>query len=207
MLTILGKPESINVRKVLWACDEIGLQYIHDPDWGGRGRSTHEAEFLRLNPHALVPVLRDGDVTLWESNSILRYLAAKHGRHDLLPADPAGRARVEMWMDWQLGDFNNAWRYAFQALVRRNPANSDPAEIERSVQGWTAQVMTLDRHLQQGQAHVAGEDFTAADIVIGLSVHRWFAAPLPHPDVPAVTAYYRRLGARPAFVTYTRNCD
>lgn len=209
MLTVLGKSASINVRKVLWACAELGLEagrdYDHDPNWGGDGRSTRQADFLALNPHGLVPVLRDGDTVLWESNAIVRYLIACHGRTDLLPADPAGRARVEMWMDWQAGDFNSAWRYAFMALVRQNPAYTIQTEIDRSIRDWTAQAAVLERQLDQTGAYVTGPAFTAADIVIGLSVNRWFMTPLDRPDLPAVAAYYDRLTERPGFRRFGRN--
>jgi glutathione S-transferase len=121
MLQVLGRTSSINVRKVLWACDEIGIPHQRS-DWGLGFRPTRSPEFLALNPNALVPVMieDDGAFVLWESNTICRYLAARHGRHDLLPAEARGRARVEQWMDWQAGELNNAWRYAFMALVRQS---------------------------------------------------------------------------------------
>jgi glutathione S-transferase len=209
MLAILGKSTSINVRKVLWTCAELGLEpgrdYTHDVDWGGEGRSTKEPGFLVLNPHGLVPVLRDGETVLWESNAIVRYLIARQARIDLLPADPAGRARVEMWMDWQVGDFNGAWRYAFMALVRQNPAYANRTEVDRSIAGWTAQMAVLERQLGETDAYVTGNAFTAADIVIGLSVNRWFLTPMDRPDLPAVAAYYDRLTERPGFRAFGRN--
>jgi glutathione S-transferase len=209
MLTILGKSESINVRKVLWTCAELGLQpgrdYRHDANWGGKGRSTKEDEFLALNPHGLVPVLRDGPTTLWESNSILRYLVAKHGRTDLLPATPAARAKVEMWMDWQLGDLNGAWRGAFMGLVRNHPDFQNKAAIIRSTQAWNAMMLVLDRHLQTTNAYVTGAEFTAADIVLGLAVNRWAMTPIERPQLDAVTAYYDRLTEREGFRRFGRN--
>lgn len=204
MLKILGKTTSINVRKVLWACEEIGIAYTQE-DWGSGFRSTATAEFLALNPNGLVPVIQDGDEALWESNTILRYLAAKHGRQDLLPAAPGPRAQVEKWMDWQAGDFNNAWRYAFQALVRNNPDCTDKAALAASIADWTAKLALLDRQLQTTGAFVAGPAFSIADIPVGLSVNRWFMTPLQHPEFPAVTAYYDRLGLRPAFLRHGRN--
>src|SRR3954465_7618298 len=126
MLRILGKVTSINVRKVLWTCRELGIPFERE-DWGSVFQSTNVPDFLALNPNAMVPVIRDGDVVLWESNTICRYLAQRHARHDLLPAAAAERALVEQWMDWQAGELNNAWRYAFMALVRRSPAHGDAA--------------------------------------------------------------------------------
>jgi len=204
MLTILGRATSINVRKVLWACDEMDLDHAHDATWG-TDKPLHDNTFLRLNPNAQIPVLIDGATTLWESNSIVRYLAAKHKRGDLLPADPAGRADIERWMDWQLGDFNGAWRYAVMALVRQRPDFQNPDEIARSIKAWTAKVAVLDAQLAHTGAYVTGATFTAADIVIGLSVNRWFMTPLDHPEFPAVAAYYDRLSARPAYMRHGRN--
>ena len=134
-LTLLGKPSSINVRKVLWLCRELGLEPALEP-WGSGHRDTRVPEFLALNPNGLVPVLRDGDLVLWESNTICRYLAAREGRSDLLPADPAGRARIEQWMDWQATELNSSWRYAFMALVRQHHQFADPGAIEAGVAQW-----------------------------------------------------------------------
>lgn len=205
MLTILGKASSINVRKVLWACDEIGLEYTRQ-DWGSGFRDPNDPAFVALNPNAQVPVLRDGDLVLWESNTILRYLASKHARHDLLPAEPAPRAKVEMWMDWQASDLNMAWRYAFLALVRRNPAFTNAAEIAASIMEWNGKIAILDGQLRATGGHVAGEAFTLADIPVGLSVNRWFMTPIPdRPDFSHVAAYYDRLSTRAAFRRHGRN--
>lgn len=204
MIRILGKASSINVRKVLWACDEIGMEYERE-DWGTGFRDTHVPAFLRLNSNGLVPVVIIDGTALWESNTILRYLASVSGRHDLLPADPGARAQIEKWMDWQATEFNNAWRYAFQALVRENPAFSDPAQLAASVSDWSRHVAMLDAVLTSSR-FVAGDAFTLADIPIGLAVNRWFAAPVPdRPEFPAAAAYYERLSTRPAFLRHGRN--
>ena len=104
MLRVLGQSASINVRKVLWTCAELDLHVEH---------VESDPQLLAKNPNALVPVIQDGDFILWESNAICRYLAGKHPRGTLLPEDPAGRARVEQWMDWQATELNSAWRHAF----------------------------------------------------------------------------------------------
>ncbi|MGD8325708.1 MAG: glutathione S-transferase N-terminal domain-containing protein [Sphingomonadales bacterium] len=98
-MKILGQQKSINVRKVLWTCVELGLS-PDCVDWGGEARSTSDPEFLSINPKGLIPVLVEGDFVLSESNTICRYLAAREGRDDLLPKEPAERAKVEAWMDW-----------------------------------------------------------------------------------------------------------
>lgn len=118
MLRIYGYAGSINVRKVLWACVELDLAFEPE-DWGGSHRPISEPLFRALNPVAMVPVIDDAGTIVWESNAIIRYLAASRDRYDLLPGDPAARARVEMWMDWQVSDFNNSWRVAFQGWCKR----------------------------------------------------------------------------------------
>lgn len=205
MLKILGKASSLNVRKVLWACDEIGITYERE-DWGSGLRDTFSPEFLRLNPNGLVPVVVEGDFVLWESNTILRYLAGAYGAVELLPTAPRERAQIEKWMDWQASDFNASWRYAFQALVRKNPRFADDAEIQASLKEWSRNVGILGSQLESTGRFVAGGRFTLADIPIGLSINRWFMTPMgERPSYPAVSAYYERLGERPAFRRHGRN--
>lgn len=204
MLQILGKSSSINVRKVLWLCTELGLDYAQE-QWGSGFRATDAPEFLALNPNALVPVIRDEGLVLWESNTICRYLAAKHGRSDLLPSDPIGRARVEQWMDWQVTDLNSAWRYAFVALVRKSPSHVDPEAIAASAASWNRLMTLLDAQLARSGRFVTGDAFTLADVVLGLSTNRWFMTPIERPRLSAIEAYYDRLNERPGFQQHGRN--
>lgn len=200
MLKILGKAASINVRKVLWTCDELGLPFARE-DWGAGFQATSTPSFLALNPNAMVPVLVDGDVVLWESNTICRYLAAR-ADSALLPREPRDRALVEQWMDWQAGEFNNSWRYAFMGLVRNSPAHQDRAQIDASIASWNRHAGILDRHLANGTPYIAGASFTLADIVIGLSLARWQLAPVVRSSYPAVAAYCARLGERAGWRTW-----
>lgn len=126
MFKIYGHTGSINVRKVLWLCEEIGLAFTRE-DWGGKFRSTAEPDFQALSRFGMIPVIDDEGFVLTESNAILRYLASTHRRTDLLPTEARPRARIEAWMDWQASDFNNSWRAVFQARVRGNPAISAEA--------------------------------------------------------------------------------
>lgn len=176
MLEILGKASSINVRKVLWTCAELDLPYRRE-DWGSGFRDTHAAEFLALNPNAMVPVLRDGELVLWESNSIIRYLANRYAGERLYPQQAAPRARVDQWLDWQASDLNRSWSYAFMSLVRQSPAHRDAAQVEASLRGWTGFMEILEGQLLRTGAYVAGETFSLADIAIGLSVNRWYETP------------------------------
>ncbi len=141
---------------------------------------------------------------LWESNSICRYLVGREGRADLLPAAPRERALVERWMDWQATELNNSWRYAFMGLVRQSPAHQDPALQHAGVEGWNRHMAMVEAQLQATGGFVAGPRFSLADVVIGLSTHRWRAAPMARPELPAVEAYYQRLCERPGFIAHGR---
>jgi glutathione S-transferase len=204
MLTILGKSSSINVRKVLWTCAEIGIPYQLE-QYGSGFLPTATPEFLSLNPNGMVPVVVDDGRSLWESNTICRYLAGKHGRTDLLPAEPMARAQVEKWMDWQATELNNSWRYAFMALVRCSPAHADPAAIAASAAEWNRLMIMLEAHLATSGAYVCGATLSLADIVLGLSLNRWRSAPMERPALPALTTYFDRLSERPGFLTHGRN--
>lgn len=198
MLKILGRSSSINVRKVLWTCAELDLPYEQEA-WGSGFRATDAPEFRALNPNALVPVLVDGEFVLWESNTICRYLAAREKRNDLLPTEPAARAVIEQWMDWQATALNDSFRYAFMALVRKSPAHCAPAAIDASIAAWNRHMTILDARLTRTGAYAAGSTFTLADVVLGLSVHRWFRTLPERPQLAAVEAYYRRLQQRQGF--------
>ncbi|WP_340051071.1 glutathione S-transferase [Pseudomonas proteolytica] len=200
-LKILGRTSSINVRKVLWTCQELAIPYQRE-DWGIGFTPTQSPEFLALNPNAQVPVILDDNGVLWESNTICRYLVSLHQRHDLLPAAPAPRARVEQWMDWQATELNPSWGYAFHALVRNNPDFQAPQRVAASVRGWNDKMGLLEQQLIKTGAYVAGDNFTLADILIGLSVHRWRMTPMERPAYPAVDAYYALLSQRPGFQAF-----
>ena len=197
MLTVMGKLVSINVRKVLWTCRLLDLPFTLEP-WGSGARDPNVPEFLALNPNAQVPVLRDGDTVLWESNTICRYLA-----HDsfLLPADRLQRARIEQWMDWQATELNAAWRPPFMALMRGS-TKFGPDDIAAGVRDWNAKMALLDAQLARTGAFVAGETFSLADVVLGVSAHRWRSTPIDHADLPAVQAWLERLAQQPGFGDY-----
>lgn len=204
MLRIFGHAGSINVRKVLWTCAEIGIVYSRE-DWGGAHRSTSDSAFRALNPFGLIPVIDDAGVVVRESNTIVRYLVTTRKREDLLPTDPGARARVEAWMDWQASDFNNTWRAAFLGLVRKNPEYQDPAAIAKSAGAFNQAVRTIDDALVASGTFLCGDTFTTADIVIGLSIHRWLSTPIERPSLERVARYYARLCERPGFQTYGRD--
>nr|WP_295108055.1 glutathione S-transferase family protein [uncultured Caulobacter sp.] len=192
---VLGRTTSINVRKVLWTLDELGVAYERE-DWGQGFSPTNDPKFLQLNPNALVPVLVDEHGPVWESNAICRYVAAGT---PLFPEDRRQRALVDQWMDWQSAELNTAWRFAFAGLVRKTPGFGDKRRIATSVTAWNTAMGLLSARLVDTGAHVAGDHFTLADIVLGLSVHRWLYSPIEREDWPTLNAYYERLRQRPAF--------
>jgi glutathione S-transferase len=153
----------------------------------------------------MVPVIVDGDFVLWESNAICRYLASQQPEAGLLGEGARQRARSEQWMDWQATELNNSWRYAFMALVRQSRAHQDPVQVQASIANWNRHIGILDAQLQLTGSFVTGDQFTLADVVLGLSVNRWALTPIERPDYPAVRAYYERLSERPGFLQYGRN--
>jgi len=205
VLNILGKLPSINVRKVVWTCAELDLPFERT-DWGSGFRSTNTPEFLALNPNGLVPVIQDGDFVMWESHAIIRYLANRYDTQAGLYPDAAqARARVDQWMDWQATNLNQAWNYAFMGLVRESPQHQDPAAIKASCAAWVHHLRILEDRLARTGGYVAGEQFTLADIPIGLSVNRFLKTPFDKPDLPAIAAYDATLRQRSAYVEYAAN--
>ena len=192
---VLGRASSINVRKVLWTLDELAVAYERE-DWGQGFAPTSDPKFVKLNPNALVPVLVDERGPVWESNAICRYVAAGT---PLFPDDLRQRAIVDQWMDWQCTELNTAWRFAFAGLVRKTRGFGDRRRIKASVQAWNVAMGLLDARLVDTGCYVAGDQFTLADIVLGLSVHRWLHSPIERVEWPALNAYYARLRQRPAF--------
>ncbi len=204
-LVILGRANSFNVRKVLWLCDEIGLRFTRR-DFGRGFAPTSTDEFRALNPTAQVPVVIDGDFVLRESNTIIRYLAAKHGATRLYPASIERRALIEQWMDWVAYDVTHALRGAFLGgQLREAPWHNDWF-VGQGRKDLIHCIRLVDDHLAANGPYMMGDDFTLADIPMGLVINRWFMlAELQRPDLPAVKAYYERLSERPAFRKHGRN--
>ena len=195
MLRIWGRTSSINVQKVLWAADELGLAYERR-EAGGAFGVVATPEYRRMNPNGLVPVIEDDGFVLWESNAIVRYLCAKHSPGGLWPDDPRVRADADRWMDWGITTFIPGIRDAFWHLVRTDPARRDAALVEASRVAGEKAAAILDAHLA-GRAFVAGAAFTPGDIVLGVAAHRWLGLPLERVDRPQVRRWYDSLAARP----------
>ena len=206
-LQVLGRANSFNVRKVLWVCDEIGIPYTRE-DFGRGFQPTNTPEFLRLNLTGQVPVVIDGDRVMRESNTIVRYLAAKHKATDLYPEDPAARQAIEEWMDWVAYDVTHALRGAFLGGQLKEAPYDHPWYVAQGQKELIHVVGLLNKHLEENGPYLMGERFTIADIPVGLVVNRWFSLTHPglvRPDYPAVSAYYALMTERPAFRKHGRN--
>ena len=157
MLKIWGRNNSVNVQKAMWAVGELKLEYTRI-DVGGAFGQTKEPKYLAMNPNGLVPTLEEDDgFLLWESNSIVRYLAAKHDKAGVLePKDPKARALASQWMDWQLSVVGPAITPAFWGLIRTPPEKRDMAAIEASKKKTTEAMAMLNAQLGK-TAYVAGD--------------------------------------------------
>lgn len=199
MRTILGRLTSINVMKVVWACEELGLDYVRE-DVGGAFGGNRTPEYLAMNPNGLVPVLREDGFVLWESNTIVRYLGAANPS-PLWPEAPRARALLERWMDWQISVLNAPMRVIFWTLVRTPVPERDIGALARAVGEAGSAWAILEGHFA-ANSFLGGEEFTLADIPAGCFAHRWFSLPIARPHLPAVQAWYERLLERPAYAQY-----
>jgi glutathione S-transferase len=195
MLKVWGRGNSVNVKKALWCIDELGLEYERT-DAGLQHGVVNTPEYRRMNPNGLVPTLEENGFVLWESHSIVRYLAAKHGKGVLWPMEERTRAVANQWMDWAF-TFQGSVRDAFWNLIRTPPEKRDAAAIERSRVKSGEMAAILDAALAD-QMYVAGA-YSMGDIPIGCEVQRWMRLPMERPRLPNLEAWFERLCARPAF--------
>lgn len=194
-----GRASSANVQKAVWALEETGVRYVHK-DVGGRFGGLDAPEFRAMNPNGWVPVLQHGELTLWESHAIVRYVAARFGGAALWPEDSVERAKVDQWTDWTATTLQRGWIPLFWALVRTPPAQHDRKAIDTALQASLAAFRIMDGQLRQ-TPYLAGKAFSYADIVAGASLYRWFSMEIERPAMPGVEAWHERLKARPGFVT------
>ncbi len=197
MLKLWGRINSINVQKVLWALEELRVPYERI-DAGMAFGVVNEPFYKRMNPNARVPTIDDDGFVLWESNAIVRYLAAKHGAGTLWPDDPRQRADADRWMDWVANHLNPAIGPAFLNLVRTPADKRDMAAVQASAEATAQQFQVLEQCLE-GRDYVAGKSFTVGDIPVGAFLWRWSALDVKRPRLSRVEAYHERLKQRPAF--------
>ncbi len=186
-IRLWGRISSLNVRKAVWAAQELGLDFQRT-DAGAAYGVTTTPEYQAKNPNGLVPLLEIGDFTLWESNAIVRYLCARYGdtEHNFYPTELEPRFDAERWMDWQQTTFNRAGGPAFLQLVRTAPEARDTGLIQQSVSATEPLLALLDEHLQQ-HAYMGGDSFGMADIPLGCEMHRWWGMRTAQFDACGVT--------------------
>jgi glutathione S-transferase len=197
MITLFGRPSSINVQKVLWTVGEIGLAYEH-VDAGGDAGGLNDPAFLAMNPHGRVPVLKDGETAIWESNTIVRYLCATYAEGSLSPAAPRARAACDGWMDWTATILQPEIMGLFWGFYRTPAAQRNVALIAARTADSAETVGSLDKWLET-RRFIAGDQLTMADIPAGTLMFRYFAMGVETPAAPAVAAWRARLADRPAY--------
>ncbi len=197
MLKIWGRTNSVNVKKVMWAVEELGLPHERVDAGGAFGLVDLEA-YRAMNPNGLVPLIKDGDLLMWESNAIVRYLCAKHDAGGLWAEDPALRAVGDKWMDWAPSTLASPFREVFWNLVRRTPETRDNELVERCLPICRTLFARVDQALAE-QPYLSGDTFRMGDIPVGCFAYGWFELAIERPDLPHLAAWYARISARPAF--------
>ncbi len=191
MIKVLGRRNSANVQKVMWTLGELGLAYERQDIGGSFGYPDDYP-----NPNSVVPTLRDGEITVWESNACVRYLARTYGSGSLWPTDPAELALADMWMEWQRSDISNAFFPLFQAKVRGLDIGAERlARLEADCQRVFAQ---LDAQLE-GRAFICGDALTMADIAIGAMCFRYMTMAVDRADLRHMHTWYDRLSSRETY--------
>jgi glutathione S-transferase len=196
-LTLWGRLSSCNVQKAVWLLEELGLPYERI-DAGGDFGGLDDPAYLAMNPHGRVPTLRDGDVIVWDSEAILRYLAARYGVPAFWSEDAATRAPVDQWLAWTAASLYRDWIDLVWMCVRTPPARQDVAGIEARRERTAERFGFLDGQLA-GRPYIAGDSLSLADIAAGMTLYRWFEMPIERPELPHLNAWYARLRERPAY--------
>ncbi|MBP6008969.1 MAG: glutathione S-transferase [Rhodoferax sp.] len=195
MLHIWGRLSSLNVRKVVWTAQETGVPFART-DAGMAFGVVKTPEYLQLNPNSLVPTMQDGELVLWESNVIVRYLCARYAPV-LYPQDLAQRFDAERWMDWQQTTLNPAGGAAFLQWIRTPESQRDPATIAKSVTAMAPLLELLDQHLSRHD-YLGGAQFSMADIPVACDIHRWFGLPQARPQLPNLERWFANIISRSA---------
>ena len=198
MLKVWGRRNSLNVQKVMWLIGELQLAHEHIPVGGPYG-GLAEPRFRMLNPNGLIPVLEDGDLVVWESHAILRYLAARYGGSRYWPPDAGERSAFDRWMDWCQAHWQPAFSTGvFWGYFRTPEADRDWVNVNRAI-AQCAELMQIVEHALEGRRFVAGDALTLGDVPIGASLYRYFGLDIARPPLPRVEAWYARLSSRPAY--------
>lgn len=199
MIRIWGRNNSVNVQKVMWAIGELGLEHERIDVGGAFGKTKDNPAYLAMNPNGLVPTMQDGDYILWESNAIVRYLASKYDKANVLePKDLQARGLANQWMDWQSGVVSRSMQPAFNNLIRTPPEKRDLAAIEASQKKTISDMAMLETQLGK-TAYAAGASFSYGDIPVGIVCYRFVQIVPQRPPMPNLERWYAAISARPAF--------
>ena len=199
MIKIWGRNTSSNVQKAMWAVGELGIEH-NRIDIGGAFGMNKEPKYLAMNPNGLVPTLEEEDgFLLWESNSVVRYLASKHDKSGAIePKDLKQRGLASQWMDWQLTVCGPGITPAFWGLIRTPEDKRDMAAIKASQEKTTENMAMLDAQLAK-TAYVAGPNFSYGDIPVGVMCYRFCQLVPNRPTMPNLDRWYAAISARKAF--------
>lgn len=197
MLTIWGRKNSGNVRKALWAAEEVGVPYTRK-DAGGAFGVVNDAHYRAMNPNGLVPVIEDDGLVLWESNAIVRYLSARYADGVLYARDPAERAQADKWMDWASTSLAAPFRDVFWGMVRTAPEQRNQAAIDAGLKR-CGELLAIPDAALATQPYLSGATFGMGDIPLGAAIYAWFEMPIERPSQPNLEAWYARLKERPAY--------
>lgn len=197
MITIWGRPNSHNVKKVLWFAEELGLDFVRHDVGGAFG---YPDDYTQKNPNRLVPTLEDGELVLWESNAILRYLAAQYGGEAFWPSAPAQRSVGDKWMDWQF-TVADAQLGAFLGMVRTAPEACDQENITQSLSRAALLWQMADDALKNAP-WLSGDRFGIGDVPVGVYVHSFMNIGGDTTNMPHLQNWYKRLQQRPGYARH-----
>jgi glutathione S-transferase len=198
MIKVLGRANSGNVQYVTWALAEIGVPFERS-DVGGAFGGTDTPDFVAMNPNRLVPVLQDGELAMFESAAIVRYLGARYGSPAFWPTDPAERARLDQWAEWIKTSFTSiTLPELFFPLIRIRAAERNHEAVRAAAEKLKPLAQMLDRRLE-GVNYLGGKEPCFADIMVGTPLYRYFTLDFERAETPNLLAYYERLQTRPAY--------
>ncbi|WP_118985309.1 glutathione S-transferase family protein [Photorhabdus sp. CRCIA-P01] len=197
MLTIWGRKNSSNVKKVLWCLKELDVPH-NQVDIGGKFGKLDDPQYLKMNPNGKIPCLQEGDFILWESNAIVRYLAAKFGKDILYPQDLQERANADKWMDWAGSHLFPHLRQLIIGFIRTPEAERDQKQIEQTLIEIEKLMKVVDNTLAE-QKYLSGDKFGMADIALGPMIYPWLNIPIKRPSLKNIERWYQLMTERPAF--------
>ncbi|MFO1361297.1 MAG: glutathione S-transferase [Burkholderiales bacterium] len=193
MLKIWGRVNSINVQKVMWTVAELNVPHTR-VDAGMAFGVVGTPEYRALNPNGRVPTIDYDGFVLWESNTIVRYLYARHGPARTLEESYA----AEKWMDWVLATLAAPVTTAFWQLIRTPAEKRDDGAVAAAVEQ-AADAFKIADDALASQPYLSGRALSMGDVPLGCFVHRWLNLPVERPAHPNITRYYERLQSHPAY--------